>query len=163
MRVPRTTLLLATAIAVLLSAGCSKVEGPPTIAAPHKHHHHPPHGGTPIELGEEEYHVELVIDPASGRLQAYVLDGEMENFVRSSLPRLEISATVAGKPVDLVLAAVPNPETGETVGDTSLFECQADWLKTAPEFDAVLREVTVRGTTYSNVRFSYPKGNDADG
>lgn len=163
MRVPRPTLLLAAALALSLSAGCSKVSGPPTVAAPHKHHHHPPHGGTPIELGEEDYHVELVLDAASGRLQAYVLDGEMENFVRSSAPKLEISATVAGKPAELALAAVANPETGETVGDTSLFECQADWLKTTGVFDAVLNEVVIRGTTYSNVKFNFPKGNDTDG
>lgn len=161
MRAPCPSLLLATALAFSLS-GCSKVVVPVTNA-PHKHQHHPPHGGTPIELGEEEYHVELVMDGAAGKLQAFILDGEMENFVRSSAPKLEITATVAGKPRAIVLAAVPNPETGETVGDTSLFEAQADWLKNAGEFDAVLKEVTVRGTTFSNVKFNFPKGNDTDG
>jgi hypothetical protein len=61
-----------------------------------------------------------------------------------------------------MLAAVANPATGETVGDTSLFEGQADWLKTAREFDATLKTITVRGTTFAEVKFNFPKGNDKD-
>ena len=163
MRIPCPTLLFTAAMVVLGTTACSKTAAPATASAPHKHHHHPPHGGTPVELGEDEYHVELVFDEGTGKLQAYVLDGEMENFVRSTAPRIEITATVAGKTRDLELVAVPNPETGETVGDTSLFESQADWIKGSGPFDAVLREVTIRGTTYSNVKFNFPKGNDADG
>ncbi len=156
-------LLFAAAIAATFAAGCSKTAAPASASVPHKHHHHPPHGGTPVELGEEEYHLELVLDEGTGRLQAYVLDGEMENFVRSTAAKIVISATVAGKSHDLELAAVPNPETGETVGDTSLFEAQADWVKASGSFDAVLKEVTIRGTTYSNVKFNFPNGNDTDG
>jgi hypothetical protein len=46
----------------------------------------------------------------------------MENFVRSPAPSIEIAATVGGTERILVLSAVANPMTGETVGDTSLFE-----------------------------------------
>jgi hypothetical protein len=48
-----------------------------------------------------------------------MLDSELENFVRSSSASIEITATVAGAPAGVTLAAVANPETGETVGDTS--------------------------------------------
>jgi hypothetical protein len=116
-----------------------------------------------VVLGDEDYHIELVLDRASGRIQAYVLDGEMENFVRSTAPRIEIAAIVAGTPRLLVLEPVANPETGETVGDTSLFEGQADWLKSAGQFDAELKSVTIRDTTFSGVKFNFPKGNDTDG
>ena len=129
---------------------------------PHKHEHHPPHGGTPVVLGDEAYHIELVLDASAGTLQAYVLDGEMENFIRSTVPSIEIVATVGGAQRTLVLAAVANPATGETVGDTSLFEAQADWLKTTPEFDGVLKSVTIRGTTFTDVKFNFPRGNDTD-
>ena len=105
-------------------------------------------------------HVELVLDESTGKLQAFVLDGEMENFVRSSSPPIVVTATVDGTPRDVALAAVPNPETGETGGDTSLFEGQADWLKTTPRVDAVLKGVVVRGTAYGDVKFNFPKGND---
>ncbi len=155
-------LVAAALLAVALAAGCSKAPVAPDSGLPRKHHHHPPHAGTPVVLGDEEYHVELVLDASAGKLQAYVLDGEMENFVRSTDHALEIAAIVGGARQSVVLEAVPNPETGETVGDTALFEGRADWLKTAGSFDAVLKSVTIRGTSFTEVKFNFPKGNDAD-
>lgn len=110
-------------------------------------------------LGDEDYHVELVLDAPTGRLQAFVLDGEMENFVRSTVPSIVIE-TAGGARREVSLAAVPNAETGETVGDTALFEGRADWLRDANPFDGVLRSITIRGTTYTGVKFNFPKGND---
>ena len=46
------------------------------------HEHHPPHKGTLVEFGEEFAHLELVLDPATGKLTAYALDGEAEKAVR---------------------------------------------------------------------------------
>jgi hypothetical protein len=158
----KATTLLCITLAAGLCAGCSK---PENVAAPakeavHKHEHHPPHGGAPVELGEEEYHVEIVRDAPAGKLQAFVLDGELENFVRIAAPSLEITATVSGHEEKLTFLPIPNNATGEKVGDTSLFEAQADWLKTTPAFDAVLKEITVRTRTYTNVGFSFPKGSE---
>ena len=113
-------------------------------------------------LGSEVYHIELVLDASAGKLQAYVLDGEMENFIRSAAPAFDVLATVAGETKTLTFLPVANPATGETVGDTSLFETQADWLKTTQDFDAVLKTITVRGTTFADVKFNFPKGNDTD-
>jgi len=158
MKASRSALLLA-GLACSLAAACSKA--PPSESTPAKHEHHPPHGGVPVVLGDEAYHLELILDPAEGKLQAYLLDGELENFVRSAAPSLEITATVAGARQSLVLRAVANPATGETVGDTSLFEGRADWLRTVGHFDAVLESLTIRGTTFTHVAFNYPKGNDA--
>jgi len=109
-----------------------------------------------VVLGDEQFHLELVLDAPTGTLQAYVLDAEMENFVRSPAPSIEIERI-------LVLSAVANPMTGETVGDTSLFQARADWLRSAGSFDAVLRSIPIRGTTFSGIKFNYPKGNDTDG
>ena len=163
MRFPLSRPVLALAI-LAAAAGCSKAPfGAAEPVQPHRHHHHPPHGGTPVVLGDEEYHIELVLDESTGLLQAYVLDSEMENFIRSSAPRIEITATFGGAPRALVLQPVPNPETGETVGDTSLFEATADWLRTTREFDGVLKSVEIRGTTFTDVRFNFPKGNDTEG
>ncbi|MDB6126773.1 MAG: hypothetical protein JWM35_669 [Verrucomicrobia bacterium] len=150
-------------VALGFAAGCSKSNSSTAAnAKPPKHEHHPPHGGTPVVLGDEVYHVELVLDATTGKLQAFVFDGELENFIRSSVPSFEIVATVSGQPQTLVLNAVPNAATGETVGDTSLFEVQADWLKTTPVFDATLKSITIRGTTFTDVKFNFPKGNDQD-
>ena len=151
-------------IPVALVTGCNKKAPETTTAAkpPPKHEHKPPHGGTPVVLGDEIYHVELVLDAASGKLQAFVFDGELENFIRSTVPTLQIDATVNGEARQVVLSAVANPATGEAVGDTSLFEGQADWLKSAKEFDATLKTITIRGTTFADVKFNFPKGNDKD-
>ncbi len=152
--------LLVLALAAALVGACTK--GPADSGAPHKHEHHPPHGGTPVVLGDEAYHIELVLDAQAGVLQAYVFDGELENFIRCSAPSMEIDATAGGAAHTLVLAAVPNAATGETVGDTSLFQAQAEWLKGAREFDGVIPSVSVRGSTFTDVKFNFPRGNDTD-
>src|ERR1035438_8875229 len=82
-------LLLAVVLPALLATGG---QSPPSTAPPghpHKHEHHPPHGGTPVVLGDEAYHIELVLDASAGTLQAFVLDGELENFIRSAAPSFE--------------------------------------------------------------------------
>lgn len=155
--------LISLTLAATYFCGCSKTENAaPKTEAVHKHEHHPPHHGTPVVLGDEEYHIELVRDGAAGKLQAFVLDGELENFIRITPESFDIAAKVSGRDETLTLKAVANSATGETVGDTSLFEGQADWLKTATNFDATLMAVNVRGNNYTNVAFNFPKGNDAD-
>jgi len=158
MKLPFRLVVLAC---LLATAACSRPAATPAATAP-RHEHHAPHGGTPVVLGAELYHLELVRDPSDGRLRAYVLDGEMENFIRIAAPTLELSVTVAGQPRPLVLAAVANPATGESAGDTACFEGQADWLKTTPTFDAVLARIEIRGTPFTAVAFNFPKGNDQD-
>lgn len=164
LRLPLATLFLAL-------AACSKPGSKSAAAddphagrdhAAHKHEHIPPHGGTPVVLGEETYHLELVRDAATGKLSLYVMDGELENFVRINAPSIEIVATIAGKPTPLLLQPVPNSLTGEKPGDTSLFEVTADWLKTTANFDAILTNIEIRGTPFTAVAFNFPKGNDKD-
>ncbi len=157
----KLTILSAIALSAAVIAGCSKTEtAPPANEAAHHHEHKPPHGGAPVELGEEEYHVEFVRDAAAGKLQAYVMDGELEFFVRIAAPSFEVAAQLAGKEETLTFQPIANNATGEKVGDTSLFEAQADWLKNATNFEAVLKEITVRTKTYTNISFNFPKGSD---
>jgi hypothetical protein len=167
MRVPPSVLLLAALAPFLASCGKSSHErdqGPAKSEASsgHKHEHHAPHDGTPVVLGEEAYHLELVLDANEGKLQAFILDGEMENFIRCPAPSFEVVAMVAGEKRPLTLTAVADPATGEKVGDTALFETRADWLKTTKKFDAVLTSLTIKGTTFTNVPFNFPLGNDHD-
>ena len=162
MPAPKLTGLLLL-LPLVLAVSCSKpAPTPETTAAPAKHQHHPPHGGTPVVLGDEVYHVELVRVAAEGKLQAYLLDGEMENFIRSAAPSFQVDAIVDGQPQVLRFDAIANPATGETVGDTSLFEARAGWLKSTKTFDGILKSITVRGTTFTDVEFNFPLGNDKD-
>ena len=116
-----------------------------------------PHGGTPVAVGDD-YKLELVRDGETGTLSGYVLDDEMEEFMRSSSPSLTILIKAAGEPLTLVLNAVANPATGETLGDTSLFQGQADWLKSVDSFAGTLQAIVIRGTRFSGIKFNFPKG-----
>ena len=40
---------------------------------------------------------------------------------------------------------------GETIGDTSQFEAQADWLKNTSEFPGEVPAIDIRGTKFQNV------------
>jgi hypothetical protein len=158
-----TALLILGLSTIGFIPGCSKksVESAP-VPKSARHEHKPPHGGTPVVLGKETYHLELVRDAPAGKLQAFVFDGELETFIRCSVASFEVVAIVGGQPQAIALHAVPNSATGETVGDTSLFEAQADWLKSTAEFDATLTSITIRGTTFAGVKFNFPRGNDQD-
>src|SRR5580693_8882440 len=79
MRIPTT---IACALMSSFLAGCGDhKELSPGDATSHLHVDVPPHGGTPVTLGDD-YQIEWVRDATAGKLQAYILDGEMENFVR---------------------------------------------------------------------------------
>ncbi len=139
-------------------AGCGEhKEATSANAAPHLHVDVPPHGGTPVPL-EDDYQIELVLDPSLRTLNAYFLDGEMENFVRIAPPSFDLKVTLTNRQEVLHFSAVPNSATGEKVGSTSLFEAKADWLTTNVTFNAVLPEINVEGTVYTNVAFNFPKG-----
>lgn len=150
--------LMVVAVALMIS-----------VASVRAHEHHAPHKGTLIEFGEEFAHLELVIDPASGKVAAYVLDGEAEKAVRVAQESIEIKI-VAGKTTgsgpaadfSLTLKAQASVLSGEKVGDTSEFTGQSDSLKGQPVFDASVVKMTVKGKAFDNVKFNFPKGNEED-
>jgi hypothetical protein len=124
--------------------------------APGGHVHIAPHGGTLAEIGAHAYNLELLRDPATGTLTAWVLDGHAENFVRIKAAVIELVAVIGAERRPLALTAVANPATGETVGDTSQFEVRADWLKTAAGFDVVFPALEIRGTSFEKITFTFP-------
>lgn len=161
----KTILLRPVLLLPLLLAGCGKKHDEHAHnAAGHGHVHRAPHGGQLVEIGAHQYNLEFVRDPVAGKLTAYALDGHAENFVRLAQPQIELSIMRGGLGTTLVLQAVANPATGETVGDTSQFEGTAEWLQGSIPFDATVKSVTFRGTTFSNVRFAWqqPEARAAD-
>jgi hypothetical protein len=147
-------LIAITIILAALAAGC----GPHEHGSGHGHEHTPPHGGTPVILGNEDYHLEFVHDPAAGQMHAYILDGHMDRFIRIPAESFEVQAQLPDREESLVFRPVANTATGETVGDTAQFTAEAEWLKGGAEFDAVLKTITIRGKEYSAVKFNFPKG-----
>lgn len=148
----RLTLAL---LALFAFAACGKKD--PHAGHNHGGHSHTaPHGGKLVELGDHAYNLELVRDSAAGKLTAYVLDGHAENFIRIEAPSIAVIATVGGQQQTLLLRAVANPATGETVGATSQLEAQADWLKGTAAIEGVIKTLPIRGTTFSDVKFKLP-------
>ena len=129
---------------LLLLAACDAK--PPAAPPPTKHVHQAPHGGTLVEIGEEFAHVELVLE-STGKVTAYVLDGEVEKPIR--LEQKEIVLRIKGG--DVALQAVGSPLTGENPGDTSQFEGQSEALKGAKGFDAEIVRIVVKGKESTNV------------
>ena len=140
-------LALFAAMAFILSAAAKDA---------HHHHHTAPHGGTLVEVGEHQFNLEFVRDAAAGTLTAYVLDGHAENFVRLGAKVIEVVLEVKGRTERLSLAAVANELSGETVGDTSQFTAQADWLKREGEFKGRIAVLVIRGMTFKDIAFGFP-------
>lgn len=140
----------------LALVGCSK-SGHNHAASGGGHVHVAPHGGTLVEIGDHAYNLELLRDPAAGKLTAWVLDGHAENFVRIAAPSIELVALTGGQRRPLSLKAVANAGTGETVGNTSQFEAQADWLKSAGELPGTIEAIEIKGTSFRNIAIHLKK------
>ena len=123
------------------------------------HHHDPPHGGAGVTLGDEEAHIEFLVDAEAGTVTAWFFKPHMERYLRIKAESFAVLAKLPDGEARLTFAAVANAGTGETVGDTSQFVARADWLASVVSFDAVLPEVSIRGRVYRSVAFNYPKGN----
>lgn len=120
------------------------------------HAHDARHGGIAIVLGDEEFHVEFTHGGTPGVLHAYFFDGHMENYVRTAMPAFSATAKVHGQSLPVVFAAVADRATGETVGDTALFEAKVAALRDQPSISLEVPELVVRGTTYTNITAEIP-------
>lgn len=145
----------STLILLLLGlAACSRRE-PAVVTHDHGHAHTAPHGGVLVELGEHAGNLEFKFDEARGVLQAWVLDGHAENFVRLAQAGFDVEAQAGAATHRLRFAAVANPLTGESPGNTATFEAEAAWLGAAKAFDGRVKELTVREVIYRDVPFSF--------
>ena len=142
----------------LAQAGCSGGhDHDHSHAGPHKHE--PPHGGAGVTLGDEEAHIEFLVDAEAGTVTAWFFTPHMERYLRIKAESFEVLAKRADGEAKLTFTGVANAGTGETVGDTSQFVARADWLAGVEAFDALLPEVNIQGRVYRSVAFNYPKGN----
>jgi hypothetical protein len=154
----RMIAMLALAVAALAAeAGEKKAE--------HDHKAHvAPHGGALVSVGDHFANVEFVLDAASGKLTAYVLDGCAENAVRIKQKELSLKFELVDgldSTLELKMKSVGNVLTGETEGDSSQFEAQSDALKKVKTFEAILEAIEIKGQKAKDVDFNYPKGNEA--
>lgn len=88
-------------------------------AGAHAHPTEGPHHGGLIELGNEEYHAELVHDDEAGSVTIYVLDSAATQQVPIDATEITINATHDGKPEQFSLAA--SPDANDPEGKSSRF------------------------------------------
>lgn len=147
MRIGSLSLSVTAVLAVSLSlVGCGsdstettteKVEGTPPPQASEAdldehagHDHgdeagqgHPtegPHGGHLIELGNEEYHAELLHDEKTHTVTIHLLDGPAKQTVAVPLAEITLQLFRDGQFVKYALKSVPGP--GDPEGAASRFE-----------------------------------------
>ena len=90
--------------------------------AGHAGHSHPsegPHDGDLIELGNEEYHAELLHDEDAGTVTIYILDGGATKQVPIDASEITINAKHDGRPEQFSLAA--SPDESDPQGQSSRF------------------------------------------
>ena len=177
MRIGFLSLCVTAVLALVVSlAGCGsdssettteKIEGsPPPLAseadhddhAGHDHgddagHEHPtegPHGGHLIELGDEEYHVELLHDENTHTVTVHLLDGPAKQTVAVPLAEITLQLFQEGQFVKYALKAVQGQ--GDAAGTASRFEIVdatlCDALGHGDETRGRL-QVTINGTPYT--------------
>jgi hypothetical protein len=161
-----------TACSILILSGCNQSTPPASQAKSsndtgHSHgpggdHDHAqpsgsPHGGTPVQVGDHGFHLELVSDPIDGKMLAYVLDDHMEKYVKVPLTTFDLVAKSHGQEQRLTFNPVTNAPAG-TATNTSLFSASAPGLAGLTNFDGTIPKITLDGETFENVTFSYPKG-----
>lgn len=152
-RNPLWTILLVAAATLPGCGGDTAPEGPGDDSSHHGHVHAAPHGGTLVVLAEEFAHVELVLDPEAGTLTAYCLGPHADTPVRIPAPSIPVTVNVGGAPTELVLAAVADRLSGETVGDTSEFSVRDERLVGLGELHGVIHAVSLRGRDFTDVAF----------
>ena len=94
----------------------------PPAAPPGGDHEHPsegPHHGALVELGNEEYHAELVHDENKGTVIVYILDGSAKNAVPVETQEVTINLKHDGRGEQFKLAAAPME--GDPEGKSSRF------------------------------------------
>ena len=160
----RTTLvfpvLFSMLVTLALIAGCAREHSSSLPAAPtqwddgaHVHAVHMcpsegPHGGQLLEIGEGDYHAELIHDETRHLVGIYLLDANASAPVPIGQSSLMINLLVGGKPAQFRLPATPlDGEAGQHSSHFELLDeklCEAlDLPGTKPRFN-----VTIQGKQY---------------
>jgi hypothetical protein len=154
----RSCLLLVGCVGLALSAGCNSgnqayhevPKGSRVKDQPHEHEQGP-HGGHLVELGEEEYHAEVVFDPKSSKITLYVLDSSGKKAAPIDAKEIKLELTIGGQPKSFTAKAVA--DKGDPSDKSSRFEVPDN-----PEIKANIKDeedlkgsvtVAIGGKTYT--------------
>lgn len=163
-------LRLALGLTLVSVGGCYKPNeqagktGGSSSKPAHSHDHdHPttgPHKGSLIELGDEEYHAELLHDDAAHKVTIYLLDSKASGKVTSTEAKIALNFVVDGKPRQFLLAAAPQAD--DAAGNSSKFEAVDEALCTALDDKKSQGKlnVTIGGKQYTGALAADAHGHD---
>jgi len=119
------------------------------------HVHEPLLGGQLMALGEHGsgYNLELLIDE-NNHFSVYILDAHAENFIRIEQESLQVDLS-DGNTTSLILHAVADSATGETVGNTSHFKTKGTVEKFLP-LNGIIEMIEIGSKQYSAIEFFFP-------
>jgi hypothetical protein len=148
------SLLVGVLVLSVNLAGCGsgdKANSPDAGHSEAGHHDHPtagPHGGGLIELGNEEYHAELVHDDQAGTVTIYVLDSAAKASVPIEATEVTINLKHDDQAEQFKLAAAA--DQGDPAGKSSRFvSSDAELAKHLDHEDAAPQLVlTINGKQY---------------
>lgn len=149
-----TSLSFCMLIATLLgTAGCGKSDQgstkpvAPAAAGANAHPSEGPHHGGLIELGNEEYHAELVHDDAAGNVTIYILDSAAKQSVPIDAAELKINLSLDGNAEQFSLAA--SPDANDPAGKASRFtSTDAELAEELDHEGAAQLVVTINGKQF---------------
>lgn len=115
----------------------------------HDHENEGPHYGHLIELGEEEFHGELVHSHATHKVDVHLLDKTAKEPAPAAMEELTLNVVIDGQPSQYTLIAAPM--TSDPSGKCSRFTLIDDKLSEALESKKVTVKlnVTINGKQYS--------------
>ena len=113
-------------------------------------------GGQLMALGEHGsgYNLELLIDE-NNHFSVYILDAHAENFVRIEQESLQMNLSDENT-TSLILHAVADSATGETVGNTSHFQSKGTVENLLP-LKGLIQMIEIGSKQYSAIEFFFPK------
>lgn len=143
------TSILSVATLVFAAGLTAMVIAAPPAAPVHAHPEKGPHGGPLLELGDEEFHAEVLLDEKAGTLAIYLLDSAAKVAVPIEAKELVINLKHGGKPVQFKLPAAPLKT--DPKGQSSCFVVKSpDLIHNLHHKDHGARmAVKVRGKSYT--------------
>jgi hypothetical protein len=117
------------------------------------HVHQAMRGGILMELGPHGsgHNLELLLNN-KGEFEVFILDAHAENYVRIEQTTIELN--LADNNRTLILEAIPDPATGETVGNSSLFRSSQSVENLLP-IKAEMVNVKIGSSNYLNTPLSF--------
>ncbi|QDS98345.1 hypothetical protein [Adhaeretor mobilis] len=156
MKTHATTIGLSASLslALLILAGCSGEDASPGgedtgnggAGVVDAHPTEGPHQGELIELGNEEYHAELIHDEIAGSITIYVLDSTAKESVAIEASEVTVNLSHDGEAEQFTLTA--NADTTDPAETSSRFESSDVHLAEDLESREATLVLTIKGKQY---------------